>query len=180
MCSRCSRSARSKPSSSAASALRSWAPSVARSSVSTLSSSSQPHRLFERPGHVEAERFAEPEGGFEHPAVEAADDQHRRAIILCRRGSAAARRRPCPACRGRARPCRAGRRGTARGNPSSLVGNRGSKPASLRAALARKSASAGSSSISSNRGCAIQAPSLASLTGTRCQQREGQTNETLF
>ena len=46
----------------------------------------------------------------------------------------------------------------------------GSNPHS-RAALARKSASAGSSSISSSRGCAIQAPSLLSTPSVRSNQR---------
>ena len=56
--------------------------SVALSSVKHRLELFEAHRLFDRAGHVEAERLAEPEGGFEHSAVEAADDQHRRAIIL--------------------------------------------------------------------------------------------------
>src|SRR5205814_10352146 len=40
------------------------------------------YRLFDRPDHVEPERFAEPEGGFEHAPVEAADNQHGTTIIL--------------------------------------------------------------------------------------------------
>src|SRR5258705_5284059 len=38
-------------------------------------------RLFEQPGPVEVDRFAQPESGFEHAAIEPADDQDRRAII---------------------------------------------------------------------------------------------------
>src|SRR5690242_8957125 len=39
------------------------------------------NRLLDRAGHFEAKRFAQAERRFEHSPVEAADDEHRPAIV---------------------------------------------------------------------------------------------------
>src|SRR5437763_1401516 len=50
----------------------------------SMQSSLHSTRLFHRSGHCEPERFTESEGRFEDTAVESADDQHRRTIIVRR------------------------------------------------------------------------------------------------
>ena len=109
-------SARSKPSTKRASGWRSLAQAGPQLGEQ-LSSSSARTGFSSGPGHLQAERLAKAEGGFEHSAVEAADDQHRGTATIRRQGNAATRRRPCRACRGRARSCRAAARGKRRGSP---------------------------------------------------------------
>jgi hypothetical protein len=105
---------------------------------------------------LQAKRFAEAEGGFEHPPVEAADDQHRRAVIL----SARKRKQLDAVHPGHSKVERDHVRalgGELARKSSSRDVTIGSKP-QPEAASAMNSASVGSSSISSNRGCGIPAP----------------------
>jgi hypothetical protein len=44
----------------------------------------KPHRFFYWSGHGEPERFTESKGRFKNPAIESADDEHGRTIILRR------------------------------------------------------------------------------------------------